>query len=337
MFLSFLGCRGSTPVSDPECARYGGATSCVAVWPGAADDPWPHLVLDAGTGFVNLEHVLGDAPFVGTVLLTHLHWDHTHGLPFLRQAGMPGHRLRLVVPGQGADPEEVMNRAFSPPHFPVPIAMLGANWSFDGIEPGTYDVEGFEVRAAEIPHKGSRTFGYRVDDGESSFAYLPDHMPLGAGTGPEGLGEYHQAALALAAGVDLLVHDAQHTASELEEKAFLGHSAAEYVVGLGVAAGARAVALFHHDPHRTDAQLDELVDALGSRAPLPVLAAHEGMVLALGAAAGAGAGAGGSRGLSVGGTAGGQGRVPAPVPREVGDAKWGPPRATEEGPPGPGA
>lgn len=279
MYLSFLGCRGSTPVSAAEYARYGGATSCIALWPDDARDSSPHLVLDAGTGFANLEHVLGDAPFDGTVLVTHLHWDHTHGLPFLRNASMPGHRLRLVVPEQGADPEAVMNRAFSPPHFPVEIGTLGTNWSFSGIEPGVYEYEGFEVRAEEVPHKGSRTFGYRVSDGRSSVAYLPDHKPLAVGPGPDGLGAYHEAALALAGDVDLLVHDAQHTASELEQEAFLGHSAVEYVVGLGVAAQARAVVLFHHDPHRTDAQIDEIVGKLSGDAPLPVLAAREGLVL----------------------------------------------------------
>jgi len=279
MYLSFLGCRGSTPVSAAQYAGYGGSTSCIALWRDDDADGAPHLVLDAGTGFVNLEHVLGDTPFEGTVLVTHLHWDHTHGLPFLRNAGTPGHRLHLVVPAQGADPEAVMNRAFSPPHFPVEIGLLGANWSFSGIEPGAYEYEGFEVRAEEIPHKGSRTFGYRICHGGVSVAYLPDHMPLDAGPGPDGLGAYHRAALALADGVDVLVHDAQHTASELPDKAFLGHSAAEYVVGLGVAARARAVVLFHHDPHRSDAQIDEIARTLSHHAPLPVLAAREGMVL----------------------------------------------------------
>ena len=287
MNLFFFGCRGSTPVSGPQYQRYGTATSCVGIGTGDASSleearargEVPVLVLDAGTGFVNMEQVLGDQPFRGTVLLTHLHWDHTHGLPFLRQAGMPGHRLDLRLPAQGADAEEVMNRAFSPPHFPVPISVLGDNWSVDGIEPGTYDLEGFSVRAEEIPHKGSRTFGYRVSDGVASVAYMPDHKPLALGDGPEGLGAYHPAALALADGVDVLVHDSQHTAEELPSRAFLGHSAIEYVIGLGAQAGAKAVALFHHDPHRTDDEIDAIVSRLA--APMPVIAVREGMVLSL--------------------------------------------------------
>jgi phosphoribosyl 1,2-cyclic phosphodiesterase len=216
------------------------------------------------------------------VCITHLHWDHTHGLPFLREAYMPGHRVDIFIPGQGdaGGAEAVMNRAFSPPHFPVPIGTLGESWSVTGIEPGPLELEGFSVRAEEIPHKGSRTFGYRISDGTSSIAYLPDHKPLASGPGPEGLGDYHAAALTLAEGVDLLIHDSQHTAAEMPALSFLGHSAVEYAVGLGVAAGAKAVALFHHDPHRTDAQIDELVAGLGDPG-VRVVAVREGMVLTL--------------------------------------------------------
>lgn len=283
MHLTFCGCRGSTPVSGPQYRRYGMATSCVAVAPDATTAP--NLVLDAGTGFVNLEGLLGDRALEGTVLISHLHWDHTHGLPFLRQAGMAGHRVDIRIPAQGADAVEVMNRAFSPPHFPVPILALGEHWTVAGLEPGTYELEGYTVLAAEIPHKGSRTYGYRVSDGRSSIAYLPDHMPLALGAGPDGIGEYHSSAMALAEGVDVLIHDAQHLASEMAALGFLGHSAMEYALGLGAAAGARSVALFHHDPHRTDDQIDTIVADLASVATVPYFAVHEGMALTVPVAA----------------------------------------------------
>lgn len=283
MHLTFCGCRGSTPVSGPEFQRYGTATSCVAVAP--REGAPPDLVLDAGTGFINLRRVLGDRPFVGSVLISHLHWDHTHGLPFLRQASMPGHRVDICIPAQDGDDEEVMNRAFSPPHFPVPISVLGERWSLTGLEPGTHELEGYTVLAQEIPHKGSRTFGYRVDDGRSSVAYLPDHKPLALGPGPDGVGEYHRAARALAEGVDLLVHDAQHTAAEMPALGFLGHSAVEYALGLGAAAGARRVALFHHDPHRDDDAIDGLVAAHAATSPVPFFAVREGMEVTLPAGA----------------------------------------------------
>ena len=100
---------------------------------------------------------------------------------------------------------------------------------------------------------------------------------------PTGLGEYHPAALSLARGVDLLIHDAQHRADEFPAKAFLGHSAAEYAYGLAVRAGARRLALFHHDPDRTDQQIDAIVADL-SGGPLEVFAAAENQSLDLCAA-----------------------------------------------------
>lgn len=93
------------------------------------------------------------------------------------------------------------------------------------------------VLALDIPHTGGRTFGFRVSDGSAAVAYLSDHNPIQNGPGDQGLGPYHEAALALAAGVDLLIHDAQHTAAELSAKAVPGHSAINYAVGLGRTAG----------------------------------------------------------------------------------------------------
>lgn len=274
MELFFCGVRGSTPAPGAAYVRYGGHTSCVAL---AHDEAAPSLILDGGTGLTNLDHVLGAAPFDGTILLGHLHWDHTHGLPFFAAGARPGHRVQVLMPGQGADAERVLARAFSPPHFPVEPGALGAGWSFGSIEEGTHELEGFSVFAREIPHKGGRTFGYRISDDEGALAYLPDHNPISLGPGPDGIGVYHDAALALARDADLLIHDAQHTAAELPELGFLGHSAFEYPVALAERAGARQVALFHHDPWRSDADIDGFV-ARYALAPVRVFAAYDGLV-----------------------------------------------------------
>jgi phosphoribosyl 1,2-cyclic phosphodiesterase len=279
----FCGTRGSTPVSGVGQQRYGGYTSCVGL--ARAGEP-PAIVLDAGTGLQRLPLAPGDGgdggdgAFRGTLLLSHLHWDHTHGMPFFRPGLLPGHRVDVYLPEQGVEAEELLARAISPPHFPIRPKQLGDGWTFRTIEPGHYEFEGFSVDAAEIPHKGGRTFGYRVSDGASTLAYLPDHSPVSLGPGPDGTGEYHDAALALADGADLLVHDSQHTAAELPRLGFLGHSAVEYAVALAQRAGARQLALFHHDPWRTDAEIDAFV-AQHAKAPVRVLAAYDGMVMDL--------------------------------------------------------
>jgi ribonuclease BN (tRNA processing enzyme) len=277
MRVHFCGTRGSTPVSGAGQARYGGNTSCVGL---AHDGQPPAIALDAGTGLQQLPRWLGGEPFRGTILLGHLHWDHTHGLPFFRSGLLPGHRVDLYLPEQGEDAEELLARVISPPHFPIRPRQLGEGWTFNSLSPGHYEFEGFSVDAREIPHKGGRTFGYRVSDGTGTVAYLSDHSPISLGPGPDGLGEYHEAAVELARDADLLVHDSQHTAAELPRLAFLGHSAIEYVVGLAQHAGVKGVALYHHDPWRTDDEIDELA-AKQASAPLPVFAAFDGLIVDL--------------------------------------------------------
>lgn len=285
MDVWLCGVRGSSPATGKAFNRYGGRTSCLAL---AHAGQAPALVLDGGTGLDTLDEMMGPCAFRGTILLSHLHWDHTHGLPFFVAGRRSGHRVRVLLPHQGSDAEAVLARAFSPPHFPVRPSELGQGWSFESVEEGPHEIEGFSVLALEIPHKGGRTLGYRVDDGRASMAYLPDHAPIRLGAGNRRLGVLHGAALTLANGVDLLVHDAQHTAAELPELAYLGHSAGEYAIELARAAGARQVVLFHHAPRRTDSELDSLLASLSGSA-VRVSMATEGTLFRLeGSSSGAG-------------------------------------------------
>ena len=277
MRVVFCGVRGSTPSPGQAFVRYGGNTSCLAVSHG--DEP-PSLLVDGGTGLQRVaELALGSRPYVGSVLLGHLHWDHTHGLPFFAAAMKDGARTDVLLPKQpGEDAEEVLARAFAPPHFPVRPSELGSGWSYGFIDEGPCTVEGFDVLAREVPHKGGRTLGYRIGSGGRSLAYVTDHSPTALGPGPHGHGELHEAALALADGADVLVHDAQHLAAEFPEVDYLGHASIEYAVELGEAAGVGRVVLFHHAPARTDDELDEIARRRWSDR-VEVLVAREGLVL----------------------------------------------------------
>jgi phosphoribosyl 1,2-cyclic phosphodiesterase len=262
--VHFCGVRGSTPAPGPAFVRYGGFTSCVAI---ARDgDAVPTLLLDAGTGVRRVTALLGGAPFAGTILLSHLHWDHTHGLPFFRGGDRDDALVSLLLPDQldGQTASDVLARGMSPPHFPIGPEGLRGTWRFETASPGTFDIEGFTVTAVEVPHKGGRTFGYRVSDGHAAMSYVPDHCPTALGPGDDGLGALHDAAMALAGGVDLLVHDAQLLRDEVPLEASFGHAAADYAVGLGRAAGSRGVVLFHHKPDRTDDELDALAARFAS-------------------------------------------------------------------------
>lgn len=259
--------------------RYGGHTSCLAL---ARDGHAPSLLLDAGTGIRNVAALLDGHAFDGAVLLGHLHWDHVQGLPFFTAGDRPEARVDLYLPEQGDDAEAVLARGFSPPHFAIGPGQLLGRWRFHGLTEGVHHIEGFRILAREIPHKGGRTFGYRISDGAVTMAYLSDHHPAALGPGPDDAGPYHEAACALVSGVDLLVHDAQYVPADWPARKHYGHATVDYAVGLAEAAGARRLLLFHHDPVRTDDQIDDLTAAARRTTSLPVEAAAEHQTIELG-------------------------------------------------------
>ncbi|MFN8034312.1 MAG: MBL fold metallo-hydrolase [Acidimicrobiia bacterium] len=267
MRLRFCGVRGSTPAPGAEFVRVGGNTSCVAVTP--AGEAAPRLLLDAGTGIRSVTSLLDGGPFRGTILLTHLHWDHVQGLPFFAAGDRDDADVRLHVPDEGVDAASTLARAMSPPHFPIGPDGLRGRWSFSTLAEGAHAFEGIDVLAREIPHKGGRTFGYRLTDGTGSIAYLPDHLP--ARTGPT-----RDAALALADGVDVLIHGGQFVAAEAATATAFGHATIDAALALAVEAGVGRVILSHHGPGRTDDAIDELAASCAGAA-LGVTMAVEGM------------------------------------------------------------
>lgn len=279
MRVHLCGVRGSTPASGAEFARYGGHTACVAL---AHDDEPPSLVLDAGTGLRTLSRLLGDKPFRGTIVCGHLHWDHVQGFPFFPAGNRDDSKGRLLIPAQpdGAEATTVLARSMAPPHFPIRPHQLLGNWGFGSLAEGDSELEGFRVTALDIPHGGGRTFGFRVSDESGTVAYLSDHSPSDLGPGPDGLGAIHPTACALAADADVLLHDAQHLARELTTRPAYGHATVEYALGLAAAAGVGSLVLYHHDPERSDQELDAIADSV-RRGPQRARVAVEGETLVL--------------------------------------------------------
>jgi phosphoribosyl 1,2-cyclic phosphodiesterase len=278
--ITLCGVRGSTPAAGIDFVRYGGHTSCVALAHSSAGQPT--LVLDAGTGLQTLGRLLDGAPFAGTILLSHLHWDHVLGLPFFAAGDRPEASIEVLLPEQqnGNDAASVLAVMMAPPYFPIGPTQLRGHWSFGTVAPVEREIEGFTVLAREIPHKGGRTFGYRISDGHSTLAYMPDHCPTMLGPGEDGFGAYHPAAMELAKDVDVLLHDAQLLPSELAAEADFGHSVADYAFALARRANARSVVFFHHRHDRSDDALDALAARFADGTP-PVTLATEGTVLEL--------------------------------------------------------
>src|SRR5207253_2095044 len=98
-----------------------------------------------------LSGLMDGRAFRGSILLSHLHWDHTHGLPFFAAGDRPDAQVTLLMPAQG-DPTNVLARAMSPPHFPIKPSELRGKWRFLGIQEGPRTGDGIGRR----PRRGRR-------------------------------------------------------------------------------------------------------------------------------------------------------------------------------------
>jgi ribonuclease BN (tRNA processing enzyme) len=91
--------------------------------------------------------------------------------------------------------------------------------------------------------------------------------------------------LELCDGVDLLIHDAQHTTTEWSAKRDWGHCTVDYAIHVARESGAKRLALFHHDPGHGDDMIDRIrrdANETASHIGGPeVIAASEGMCVDL--------------------------------------------------------
>lgn len=283
MRLRVWGARGSLPAPGAERARHGGNTSCVAV----ELSDGGRLILDAGSGIAELGREPEPARSPArplNIILTHLHPDHIQGLMFFPPLFDPGREV--IVWGPPAPRAELrarLGRYISAPLAPIEISELPARVEFRDCPPGPWRIGAATLHAELVNHRGT-TLGIRVEDAGASLAYLPDHEPA-LGCRIEDAEPCWVSGLELAGGCDLLLHDAQYTAAEYAERPGWGHSAVGDAVAFALRAGAGRLGLFHHDPGRSDRDLEALLAearrlwARGGRDPAALFAAAEGLTL----------------------------------------------------------
>lgn len=221
-----------------------------------------------------------DGTFRGTCLLTHLHWDHTQGLPFFTPMLRPGAEFDVYAPTQddGRSVEEVFAGTIHPPLFPITLDQFPGTFRFHDCDDSDFEIGNVRVRSRFVPHVGP-TLGYRIEWEGRSVAYISDHQqPY------DGSFRASDGALELADGVDLLIHDSQYTQDEFAHKFNWGHCTVDYAVWFAAEAGVKTLALFHHDPTRHDDALDligECAAATGRLSDVEVLVAREGRTVVL--------------------------------------------------------
>jgi phosphoribosyl 1,2-cyclic phosphodiesterase len=281
MELTFFGARGSCPCAGERYQRYGGNTASVLVRTSSGE----LIVLDLGTGLralgaaVSSDHPSGGNAVHATALLTHLHFDHILGLPFFGPLRHEDSVFEVYGPRQpDGDLAGAMGDVMRPPFFPVPLHRFLSDLRFHGVGDGeSFAVGDARVRARVVRHPGV-TLGYRIEADGQSIAYLPDHQQPARGEVCD------DGALELCQGVDVLVHDAQYTAFELEHKHDWGHCTVDFAVEMASRARARHLVLFHHDPSHDDRDLDDILERgekLAAPYGITVSSAREGSTFAL--------------------------------------------------------
>lgn len=276
MKISLKGVRGSIPTSGADTARYGGNTSCTVV---AEQDYF--LVLDGGSGMQNV--VLPSTLKRVDILLTHLHLDHLQGLGFFGPLFNPAMEVHIWGPASATQSlHSRLSRYLSPPLFPVLIRELPCQLELHDVTNNVIDIGPFRIESGFVIHPGP-TVGYRIKGGNAVFTYIPDHEPALGLTGllqdPKWI-----SGINLAAGADLLIHDAQYTAAEYISRKGWGHSSIEDTIRFSALAGVKRLLLTHHDPSHTDEILDNIFAEIKSRVsrPFPFEMAMEGMEIDLG-------------------------------------------------------
>jgi ribonuclease BN (tRNA processing enzyme) len=273
------GARGSLSAPGPATVGYGGNTSCVELE--LADGST--LILDAGSGIRELgQRLVERDPSVLHICLTHLHLDHVEGLGFFAPLWKAGWKLQFWgPPSTTATLRERVSRYLSPPLFPIGLSEAPAEAVFEDAPREPWRVGSALIEAQMVEHRGP-TLGYRIEEDGQVLVYVPDHEPYltaALDDKPEWISGW-----ALAAGAGLLLHDSQYTEDEYAHRLGWGHSSVDHAAAFSRAAGVRQLAMFHHDPMRSDHELEALYDRVAEAVQdvqEPPLIAREGLQISL--------------------------------------------------------
>ncbi len=295
MKFRFWGVRGSIPSPGPRTARYGGNTTCIEV----CTDNDTLIILDGGTGiFALAQNLLQRLPVRANIFITHSHWDHIHGLPFFTPLFIRGSRVRLhgaVDPVTGNGIEHVMGVQLQNSYFPVSEAQMDATIEYQTLQFDQPITVGDAVVSNVVMNHPVTNLGYRISCNGKSVFFTGDHEPFYNIYAPEdpqyqhyqAYMEQRQAAIDAAMhGVDALIVDCSYTREEYPAKRGWGHGTFDAALDTAVRVGAKALYCTHHEPTRSDNELEAVfAEVMVRHEPLPhglkVHLAYEGLQVEL--------------------------------------------------------
>lgn len=309
MNVTLWGVRGSLPCPGPTTVRYGGNTLCLELRYGPSNRL---IIVDAGSGIRLLgahlmKNDLPKGPIEAKILFSHTHWDHIMGFPFFTPVFLPTTKLDIYGPVTFEEDtlDKVIGGQMQYRYFPVTMAELAAQMTYHRLQETELNFEdGLVVKTKYLNHPIT-CLGYRFEHEGKVIVTVFDHEPFRNlfatdptdpdfdqevfEEGERASAEENRRIEAFMAGADVVLHDAQYTQKEyLKGRKGWGHSSVEGVINAAARAAVKKLVLIHHDPERTDDQLDELFETYrraiearspGGRMPFELVFAREGMVL----------------------------------------------------------
>src|SRR5712675_2896892 len=269
MKLKFYSTRGSILICDAGFQHFGGNTTCLKI---TFTDTNRIAIIDAGTGIRNLGKELVAENFrqeIINISFTHFHWDHIQGFPFFAPAYDSRQKITLLTLGRDqtiGNLREIFEVQMQAEYFPVQLDRMGANFEFLQVADASRHFTGINnvdtvVTAQRHNHPGG-AYSFRV---ERKGKVLVVCMDVEHGE------EIDPRLVELARGADLLVHDAQYTAEELQKHRGWGHSSFDQAMQLAEMAGVKRLALTHNDPGHDDEFLDRIEKLCQERFPMRCL------------------------------------------------------------------
>ncbi len=284
MKIRIWGCRGSIATPGPTTLRYGGNSTCLEI----RTTTGQVIIVDAGSGVRNLgkDLILENNVTRIRFFFTHSHWDHLMGFPFFQPAYSALYSITFCGGPHAQDSiRSYLTHQMKAPYSPVDFNLLKAKFDFrcerPDMEPGNCRLDGMEVCPVPLNHPNGG-YGYKFIDRGKTFVFLTDNELSFQHKGGLSWAQYTE----FCRGVDLLIHDAQYTDEEYKLTRGWGHSTFGDAANLAIEAGVKCLGLFHHDPDRTDDDLDRQVEFCRERICLAdnaveCFAAAEGMVIEL--------------------------------------------------------
>ncbi len=266
MKIKFWGTRGSIATPLPDRMKYGGDTSCVEI----ITHEHREIILDAGTGIRRLgEAVMGRKATCkgGALLLSHLHWDHIQGFPFFIPIYDPHFTWQVYGPYRiDQTLEDRLKKQMSDLFFPVILEEVSSTLEFIGVVEEEFHLGKTRV-IPRFQNHPQGSYGYRIEDGGKSVAYMTDIEH------PDD--QVPEETRTLAKDADLLIFDAQYTPEEYVKHIGWGHSTWVTACQIAKACNVKQLVLFHHDPGHDDDFIDDMVDKAREMFPNTIAASRD--------------------------------------------------------------